>query len=51
VGLKRTFVSLELDLQAVERHLLWVLGTKIGSYGRTAGTFNHLAVFPAHFNC
>lgn len=39
-GLKRKSVPLELELQVLMSHTVWVLGTKLGSSGKTAGLLN-----------
>lgn len=40
-GLEEGVESLELKLQAVVIHPVWVMGTKLRFFGRTAITVNH----------
>ena len=36
----------ELELQVIVSHLMWVLGTELGSSVRVVFIFNNWAVFP-----
>jgi hypothetical protein len=40
-GQERTLESLELELQAAESCLMWMLAIKPGSFGRAASTLSH----------
>jgi hypothetical protein len=42
---KRVLDLLELELQVVMNHPIWVLGTKLGSPGRAARALKHPAMF------
>ena len=39
-GQKKVLESLELELQVIVSHLMWVLGTKFQSSGRGVSTLN-----------
>lgn len=44
---KKASDTMELDSQADVSHLTWVLGTHLGSFGKTASTHDHRAISPA----
>lgn len=41
--------ALELGLQAIVSHLVWVLGIKLGSFGRAVSAVNHWTLYPMSF--
>lgn len=43
-GQKRMSIPLEMELQIVVRHLMWMLGTKFGSSARTTSSLNHWGI-------
>lgn len=44
---KRGLDALELELQVTVNPIMWVSGTKLRSFRRTANVLNHEAIFPA----
>lgn len=46
---KRISDLLELKLQPVVNHLMWVLGIEFGSFREIENTHNYWTIFPQHF--
>jgi hypothetical protein len=44
---RQVLAPLGMELEMVVSHLMWVLGTKLGSSGRAVSALNHPAIFLA----